>query len=117
MEAYSRWEIVLAWIPSTDGSAANYPHPCIYYARHLEQAYVIGITSDLNQRHDKFSCDLPWAEGRHRETGLDRPSIAQTHWLSLISSSLIRKVIGYTPIAQQFQITDALKRFIDSKRA
>ena len=30
MASYTQWEILLAWLPSSDNTPPNYPHPCIY---------------------------------------------------------------------------------------
>ena len=80
MAAFSQWEILPARIPNTDGTAAPYGHPCIYLGDSKKipgRIIVLGITSDLSRRVAGYSVDLPYASGRHKETGLTEPSIAQ----------------------------------------
>lgn len=108
MELYSRWEIILAWLPNSDGSAPNHPHPCIYLGKSPSRTgriIVVGITSDLTSRVVGQSVDMPWAPGKHPITGLDRPSMAQTFWLPHIPLEAVRDPnIGFTPEAEQHTI-------------
>lgn len=104
MAAFAQWEILLAWIPNSDGSPPPYPHPCIYLGdsqRRPNHIVVLGITSDLTQRDAQFSVDLPWSANGHVLTGLDRPSLAQTHWTDHIPEMAVRSVIGETPPEQR----------------
>lgn len=120
MEIYTKWEILLAWLPSSDGTPPDRPHPCIYLGespKHAGRIIVVGITSDLSTRQPGYSCDMPWADGKHAKTGLDRPSLAQAEWVQHIPLDAVRKVIGSTPLAEQHSVTECLNRRIvrDSK--
>jgi hypothetical protein len=120
VSSYDRWDILLAWLPSSDGTSANHAHPCIYLGespRHHGCIKVIGITSDLAQRDQVYSVDMPWAPGKHPDTGLDKPSIAQTLWRPDIPEQSVCKPIGYTPKAQQQEIGTLLKLISDAKKA
>ena len=109
--AYTQWEILLAWLPSSDNTPPNYPHPCIYLGdstRKPGHVIVLGITSDLSQRDPVWSCNMPWATGKHPQTGLDRPSICQTHWIHHVPAAAVTKVIGFTPDEEQSMIRQRL---------
>jgi hypothetical protein len=108
---YSPWEILLAWIPNSDGTPPPYPHPCIYLGESPTVPggiLVLGITSDMNRRVADYSIELPWAPSGVCETGLDRPSIAQALWTGHIMPETVRKVLGFTPRPQQFDIAKAI---------
>lgn len=120
MEIYSTWEILLAWLPSSDGTAANHRHPCIYLGENPKapgEIIVVGITHDLSYRENGFSFDMPWAAGKHSETGLDLPSIAQARWRPSIKLGCVTKPMGFTPLAQKLLISECLQHISIENKA
>ncbi len=111
MASFTQWEILKAWIPSSDGSTPRYPHPCIFLgdsSKFLGKILVLGITSDLTKKTADYSIELPWTPDGKCETGLSKPSIAQVHWTDHIMRDEVRGVIGYTPKRQQLEVARAL---------
>lgn len=120
MEIYTRWEILIAWMPSSDGTPPLYPHPCIYLsdsAKIQDGVVLIGITSDPTTTLDEDTVVMPYARGKHQITGLDRPSFAKVGaWTRHIERRLARQVIGFTPPKQQKLILNCLWRMKQRSR-
>jgi hypothetical protein len=116
-----QWEIVIARIPNVDGTPPPYAHPCIYLGESQKfqgRIILLGITSDQSQRIRDYSIDLPWSINGQAETGLTRPSIAQSHWIDHLMPEEAKKVIGIIPRQKQLEIIRAinLRHHRESKR-
>lgn len=113
MASYTKWDILKAWIPNSDGSAAPYPHRCIYLGDSPTRAghiVVLGITSDLSKRHPIYSVDMPSSPEGHTLTGLTKQSIAQALWTKHIPESTVRDWVGETPSEQKLLLAELLAR-------
>jgi hypothetical protein len=120
VSSFTQWQILLAWIESTDRTPPDHPHPCIYLgpSPHLRGGIkVIGITSDFSYRDQLYSVELPGHPGGHIHTGLDRPSLAQTFWRPDLPPTLVIHPLGYTPEPQRTQIANLLRMISDNNRA
>jgi hypothetical protein len=119
VEEYKRWEILLAWMPSSDDEPPPYPHYCVYLGlspKYPGKIIVLGITSDLSRRVPGYSTDLPWKAGKHPITGLDRPSLAQALWIKHIAPALVTKVTGFVEPREQLSIAVCIDRRIKENK-
>lgn len=120
MASYSRWEIIYAWIPNSDGSPPDHAHPCIYLGesrKSKDLIIVAGITSDYAYWHDEYSWRMPWAEDGNCETRLTKDCFAQTHWIHHIPLVQVRGYHGYTPQADQIEISRRLELYLRRKQS
>ncbi len=122
MALYTAWEILLAWIPNSDGTPPPYKHRCIYLCDSTKLAggiLVIGITSDANQFEPGYSIALPYADqpGGDPVTHLVKPSFAQAKWHEHIMPAVVTDVVGYVPVGLQGSIRECLARRIQDIKA
>lgn len=114
MAVYEPWEILIAVIPSSDGSAAEHAHPCIYLGPSPSRPdclIVVGITSQRRYA-DRDSVLMPWDLGGHAVTGLNKECWAQLRWRPHIAMARIRKSIGSVPPDLRAEIARRLREIV-----
>lgn len=121
MALYSEWEILLAWIPNSDGTPPPYKHRCVYLMDSVSKPgaiLVLGITSDESQWRAGYSVDLPYldAPGGHPITHCVKRSIVQSHWHAQILPSEVGDVVGYVPDDLHAAINSCVDRVIADLR-
>ncbi len=87
MALFNKWEILLAWIPNSDGSPPPYKHRCVYLqdsAKVAGAVLVLGITSNEAAFKHGYSVELPYldAPGGHSVTHLVKRSFVQADGMS-----------------------------------
>lgn len=119
VEPYSRWEILNAWVPNSDGTSAPYPHRCIYLGLSQTKSgrlIVMGITSDMSRRIPELSVDIHGQPGGDPISGLTKPSLVQVSWVEHILPESVRGCVGIVPENLRTDIAQRFNKWVARKR-
>jgi hypothetical protein len=94
--SYSVGAIVEATIPDKNGFRKARPLIVVDDDTGTPGEYaVVAITSKFTLPLDRRFIELPWAEGGHEATRLDRPSVAKCDWVEYVQHRDVVKLWGF----------------------